>query len=164
MSTLNYQHPGDAGRDKLKQFRLKLFGPSRTDVWNALAGEIGATVEQRGFWKGACVVADVPPWRVVLDTHTVSNGETSTTYTRVRAPFVNADGFRFTIHRKSIFTALGKLLGMQDVEVGYPAFDEKFVIRGNDQGKLRRLFANARLRELLQSQPSVHLTVKDDEG
>jgi hypothetical protein len=82
----------------------------------------------------------------------------------MRAPFANADGFRFTVYRKSIFTALGKLLGMEDVEVGYPAFDEAFVIKGIDHAKLRQLFANARLRSLLEVQRSIHFTVKDDEG
>jgi hypothetical protein len=164
MSPLDYQAPRNARPEKRKQLRMKVFGPSKADVWNALAAEIGATFEKGGFWKGARVVADVPPWRVVLDTYTVSNGETSTTYTRLRAPFVNADGFRFTIYRKSIFTALGKMLGMQDIEVGYPEFDDAFVIKGNSESKLRQLFASARLRQLLAAQPSVYFTVKDDEG
>ena len=164
MTTLNYQSGDDAQPEQRKQWRMKLFGPSKADVWNAMAGEIGATFEQGGFWKGSRVVADVPPWRVVLDTYTVSNGKTSTTYTRMRAPFVNADGFRFTVYRKSVFTAIGKMLGMQDVEVGYPQFDEDFVIKGNDESKLRRLFANERLRQLIEAQPSIHFTVKDDEG
>src|SRR5215218_2767009 len=102
MSMLNYQKADDAKPEKRKQFRMKLFGPSRDDVWAALAAETGARFEKGGFWSGrARVVADVPPWQVVLDTYTVSNGKTSTTYTRMRAPFVNADGFRFTVYRKS---------------------------------------------------------------
>jgi hypothetical protein len=82
----------------------------------------------------------------------------------MRAPYVNKDGFRFTIYRKSIFSGLGKALGMQDVEVGYPEFDDAFIIKGNDEAKLRTLFANPRIRQLLEMQPSIHLTVKDDEG
>ena len=81
-----------------------------------------------------------------------------------RAPYVNKDGFRFTIYRKSIFSGLGKLLGMQDVEVGYPEFDEAFIIKGNDEAKLRALFANDHIRQLIEMQPAVYLTVKDDEG
>jgi hypothetical protein len=165
MSTLNYQSGDDAKPEDRKRLRMKLFGPSRADVWNALANEIGARFEKGGFWNGRDrVVADVGPWEVVLDGYTVSNGKTSTTYTRMRAPYVNADGFRFTVYRKSIFTSLGKMLGMHDVEVGYPAFDEEFVIKGNDEFKLRRLFANDRLRALIDAQPSIHFKVKDDEG
>ena len=161
---LNYQSPKDAKPEKLKRLRMNWFGPSRGDVWRSLAEEINARYETGGFWRGDRVVADVPPWQVVLDTFTVSTGETSSTYTRMRAPYVNADGFRFTVFRSHIFTGLSKFLGMQDVEVGYPGFDEAFVIKGNSESKLRQLFANARLRELLAAQPSVYFSVKDDEG
>jgi outer membrane protein assembly factor BamB len=93
-----------------------------------------------------------------------SSGDSSYTYTRIRAPFINKDGFRFTVYRKSIFSGLGKMLGMQDVEVGYPEFDEAFIIKGNDETKLRALFANERIRQLIEMQPHIYLTVKDDEG
>ena len=99
-----------------------------------------------------------------MDTYTESSGDSSYTYTRIRAPFVNKDGFRFTIYRKSIFSGLGKMLGMQDVEVGYPEFDDAFIIKGNDEAKLRALFANERIRQLIEMQPHIYLTVKDDEG
>ena len=55
----------------------------------------------------------------------------------MRAPYVNPEGFRFTIYRKGIFSELGKLLGMQDIEVGDPEFDEAFIIKGNDEFKVR---------------------------
>lgn len=84
--------------------------------------------------------------------------------TRIRAPYVNPDHFRFTIYRRGFFSELGKWLGMQDVEVGHPDFDRDFVIKGSDESKLRALFANARMRERITSQPRIHLTVKDHEG
>jgi hypothetical protein len=164
MAPLDYQSPRDATPERLKQLRLRWFGASRADVWRALADEINARYEKGGLWRGDRVVADSGPWQLVLDTFTVSTGETAATYTRMRAPYVNADGFRFTIFRKHFFTGLAKFFGMQDVEVGYPAFDEAFVIKGNSESKLRQLFANVRLRELLAAQPSVYFTVKDDEG
>ena len=79
-------------------------------------------------------------------------------------PYVNKDGFQFTIYRTGIFSGLGKWLGMQDVDVGYPEFDEAFVIKGNDEAKLRALFANPRIRQLIEIEPDIHLTVQGDEG
>ena len=149
-------------------FLRQLFGPSKEEIWRQLCSEIGAQYVQGGFWKGDKVQAHHGQWTITLDTYTVSHSDGhrrySTTYTRMRAPYVNKDGFRFTIYRKSIFSGLGKLLGMQDVEVGFPEFDEAFVIKGNDEGKLRALFANPRIRQLIEMQPDVHFTVKDDEG
>lgn len=149
-------------------FLRQLFGPSREEIWRQLSSEIDAQYVEGGFWKGDKVQTRHEQWTITLDTYTVSHstGKThsSTTYTRIRAPYVNKDSFRFTIYRKGFFSDLGKMLGMQDVEVGYPEFDEAFIIKGNDEQKLRELFANERIRQLLEMQPAVHLTVKDDEG
>ena len=141
----------------------KLFGPSQAEVWRQLCNEIGADFVDGDFWRGPKVVARVDEWTVTLDTYTVSTGRSRVAYTRLRAPYVNRDGFCFTIYRKTIFSGLGKLLGMQDIEMGDPFFDEQFIIKGNDEGKVRALFAHAPLRELIQMQPAIHLTVKDDE-
>ena len=140
------------------------FGPSKEDIWRELCREIGADFIEGGFWKGAKVQAHFGPWSVTLDTYTVSSGQTQITYTRMRAPYVNADGFRFTIYREGIFSGLGKLLGMQDIEVGDPEFDEAFIIQGNDESKVRDLLADPKLRALIAAQPEIHLTVKDSEG
>lgn len=103
-------------------------------------------------------------WTITLDTYTVSTGKSHVTYTRMRAPYVNADGFRFKIYRKNIFSGIGKYFGMQDLEVGYPEFDNDFIIKGNDESKVRSLFMNDKIRALIQQQPSISLEVKDDEG
>ena len=53
---------------------------------------------------------------------------------------------------------------MQDVVVGHEDFDRDFVIKGTDEGKLRALFQNPKLRDLIAAQPEIHLTVKDKDG
>lgn len=53
---------------------------------------------------------------------------------------------------------------MQDVEVGHQDFDRDFVIKGTDAAKLRQLFGNARIRELIAAQPRIHFEVKDANG
>lgn len=141
-----------------------IFGPSQKEIWEKLSNEIHANFVDGGFWRGDKVVAKVGEWTVTLDTFTVSNGKTSTTYTRIRAPYVNKDGFRFKIYRKSIFSDLGKLFGMQDIEIGIPMFDEEFIIQGNDLQKVKDFFSNPKICELIETQPDIYFTVKDDEG
>jgi len=82
----------------------------------------------------------------------------------MRAPFVNRDGFRFTIYRRGLFSDLGKLLGMQDIEIGDAEFDRDFVIKGNNEAQVLTLFGSLRVRQLIQAQSSIRLEVKDDEG
>lgn len=143
----------------------QLFGPSQEGIWRQLAEQIGGDYEDRGFWRGGQVVrAHVGEWTVSLDTYAVHTGTVTMLYTRLRAPFVNADSFRFQVAREGFFWKVGKVLGARDVEVGIEEFDRDFVIRGNDESRLRSLFADEKVRALLQAQPEVHFEVKDDEG
>jgi hypothetical protein len=145
-------------------FLKKIFGSNRDEIWRQLSDEIGGEFVEGSFTKSSRVKVQIKEWVVTLDTFTVSTGNSSTTYTRMRAPYVNPDQFRFTIYRRSVFSNLGKLLGMQDVSIGEAAFDEAFIIKANDEAKVRQLFQIAKLREMVASQPRIHLTVKDDEG
>lgn len=137
-----------------------LFGPSSDEIWRRLCLELGGDYVEGGFFKASKVRISHKQWTITFDTYS----DDDTTYTRIRAPYVNKAGFRFTIYRKGIISSLGKLLGMQDVEVGHSRFDDDFIIQGNDETRLRALFANERIRTLIERQPKIHLAVKDDEG
>ena len=136
-------------------FLQRLFGPSRETIWRQLAEEIDAIYVDE--WRGDRVVASHDGWRVTLDTE--HNPATKVSDTRMRARFSNPSDFRFTIYRKGLLSGLATHLGMQDVEVGHEAFDREFVIKGNDEHRLKRLFGNARIRALLEAQPAVHFAV-----
>lgn len=141
-----------------------LFGPSKAEVWQQLSLEIGGNFDPGGFWSGAKVQGFHSQWVITLDTFTVNHGKSHSTYTRMRAPYVNPDGFHFTVYRKGLFSGLAMLFGTQDVSVGHGQFDDDFIIQGNDEKKVVALFANSRIRELLAAQPAIYFTVKDDEG
>jgi len=143
---------------------MGLFGPSKKEIWQQLADEIQADYVNMGFWSGDRVEAHIDNWVVVLDTYTVSTGKTSVTYTRMRAPFVNLNNFYFKIYRTGIFSGLGKMLGMEDINIGYEEFDEDFVIKSNSEEMVKQLFSNKSIRGLIQEQPQISLEIKDDEG
>ena len=144
--------------------RRAMFGPSHKEIWRQLSAETQATFVEGGFLKGDKVQATHGEWTVTLDKYVVSTGKVTIVYTRMRAPYVNPDGFRFRVYRKGIFSDLGKMFGMQDVEVGIPDFDRDFIIKGNDEGKLRQLFASPKIRALISEQKELDFSVKDDEG
>lgn len=141
-----------------------LFGPNKEEIWRQLAHEIKANYVDGGFWNGCKVQAQFKEWTITLDTYVVSTGKSTITYTRLRAPYVNADNFRFTVYRKSIFTGIAKFLGAQDIEIGERYFDDAFVIQGTSKERVIAFFGNPRIRELIQKQPSIYLHVRDDEG
>jgi hypothetical protein len=139
-------------------FLRELFGRSREEIWRKLASEIDATYVDGNFWNRGKVQASHAGWLITLEEHGKYH------HTHMRAPFLNPGGFRFSVYRKRIFSELGKSLGMQDVEVGHQDFDRDFVIKGTDDTKLRGIFGNARIRELIAAQPRVHFEVKDAHG
>lgn len=144
--------------------KRRWFGSNRSEIWQQLADGISATYVPGGFARGDKVVATHGEWTLTLDTYVVPAGNAPIVFTRLRAPYVNPDGFRFHIYRRSVFTELGKLLGMQDIEIGVEPFDHDFVIKSNDEDRVRSLLADAKLRQLLERQPGISLEVKDSEG
>jgi hypothetical protein len=120
-------------------------GPSKDEVWQQLSQEMGAEFVDEGFRKGSKVRAHVGPWIVTLDMG-ISDRDGESPVTRLRAPYINPDGFQFTIYRKGIFSALGKLVGMQD------------------ESKVVSLFSDTRIRQTIQAQPQIRLRVKRSEG
>jgi len=142
----------------------RMFGPSREEIWRQLSEEIDATYIDGGFWKGDKVEATQGDWTVTLDTYTVSTGKSAAVFTRMRAPYVNPDGFRFNISRRHFFSGIAKFFGKQDLEIGDEAFDADFIIQANDEFKIKQLLGNSRIRALLASQPRIQFKVVDDEG
>lgn len=139
-----------------------LFGQSREKIWRQLAREVGGQFLDGTIFKPSAVQARADDWIITLDT--LSDPNTGSTYTRLRAPYYNPEGFRFEIYRAGFFTELWKGMGMQDIEVGHPRFDRDFVIKGNRPGRVRRLFDNREIRRLIDALPRIRLSVKAHEG
>ena len=142
----------------------EIFGPSKREVWSQLSEFIGADYVDGGFFGKNKVVVHVKEWTITLDTYTVSTGKSSITYTRMRAPYINKDGLYFRIYKAGIFSDLGRLLGMQDIQIGFEEFDTDYVIKGNNAEKIRELFSKTSIRSLIELQPRFSLQIKDDEG
>ena len=143
---------------------MLLFGPSRKEVWRQLSTQIDAQYVPGTFWKGDKVVAEHGDWMITLDTYAVSTGKVVLVFTRMRAPYVNPSGFRFTVYRKSVFSGIAKFFGMQDIEIGDSPFDDGFIIKSTDESRVRELLANQTIRDLITKQKDIQFSVKDDEG
>ena len=132
-------------------------GPSKNDVWRQIASDIGAEYQDGGLFGSDVLRYRSGDWEITLDTWTETAGDDSTTYTRMRALFVNKDVLSFKISRAGLFAPIGTFLGIHDIQIGDPHFDENFVIQGNNSAKLRWLLGDATLKEMIQVQPDLCL-------
>jgi hypothetical protein len=134
-----------------------VLGPSRNEVWGQLSQQIGAKFEPGGFRRSGKVVATYAGLEITLDTYAVSSGRSSTTYTRLRAPYVSEDGFRFNVYTKTAFSSMGLFLeGAKDVVIDDPLFDQQFVITTSSETKIRQLLGEPHIRLALESERDVH--------
>jgi hypothetical protein len=90
----------------------KLFGPSKEAIWRQLCAETGAEYCEGSWMRGDKVKATHGEWTITLDTFTVSTGKSVVVFTRMRAPYINPDHFRFTICRRGFFGDIAKWFGM----------------------------------------------------
>lgn len=143
---------------------FNFFGPSKEEIWSQIANDIGGEFIDAGFWGKDILKYKHKDWEILLDTYKQSTGKTQTTYTRLRVPFINKNGLRFNIFRKGFFSSIGKFFGMQDIEIGDFNFDEKFIIKGNFESKIKHLLNDQNLKRLFDKQKRLNIQIMDDEG
>jgi hypothetical protein len=135
---------------------LDWFGPSRTEIWRKLSAQLGGAYTPKTWLRSDRIDVQHEHWVVTLDTYTVHANNTHVPYTRLRAPFRDREGFRCKVSRK--------WLKLQDVATGDEPFDRAFVIKTNDERKVRAFLDHAELRRLLTAQKAITLSVEDHEG
>jgi hypothetical protein len=71
--------------------------------------------------------------------------------TILSARFPNRSGFRFALHEEGFLDDVGKFFGMQDVEIGYPDFDDRILVKTNDAARVRTMLTDDLTRQVLLS-------------
>lgn len=133
---------------------------SRREAWQAVADRVDGEFVAGKRSSGDQVHVDHGPWSVRLDTYTVSTGQTSVTYTRVRSFYVARDDFTLRISRRHVGTWLAGLFGAYPATVGDADMDEKYIVKSSNEARTRSFLMDTRLRELVKVQPSLRLEVR----
>jgi hypothetical protein len=114
---------------------------ARNGIWRAFASRHGlAFVSVEGPWyarRPARIEGRLGTVPCTIDTFTISNGKSSTMYTRLRTTAMEAMPLDARVYRETIFGALGDLFGTQDVKVGDPSFDASFVVKASHDDLVR---------------------------
>ncbi len=139
---------------------MKLFGPPLKEVWQQLAVEVNADFVKGGFAKSARVEKSYNNWTILLDTYTVNTGKSSVTYTRMRVPYKRENDINFKLSRKNIFSCIGRMFGMPLVETYDYDFNDEFVLKGNDETVIKKIFQNQSIKDMIKFQKRLILKVK----
>jgi hypothetical protein len=113
------------------------------------------------------VVAKAGTSPIALDLKMEAGADTVPSWlvTRIRAPYVARDTFAFSVKRLrarlsdgALLHGMARLSGRHKVEAGDLGFDRDLLITANDTDKVRVLLADPRIRDLIQSQPSLDIS------
>ncbi len=133
---------------------------TRREAWHAVASSLdGQCVEGARPAQDKAVFQHLH-WTIVLDTYTVSTGQRTVTYTRIRALFTGSDDFKLTVVRRNWLSRFDIVLRARTIRVGSRMFDEKYVTRTNNEGRTRSLLNSSDVRGLIMVQPSLRLEIR----
>lgn len=136
----------------------------------ALAQRLGLELKTRpakfGFEPTPTVEGPHRGRAVRFFSFTTGSGKSRTTWCAVSAAFAGAGTFTLDLQAQNIVGRIAVALGMQDIRIGDPAFDEAFIIKSNDPAyAAAALLPEIRARLLGERQHGAtgHLAVKDGE-
>ena len=132
------------------------------ETWAEFCGRVDAAVSE--YVRTGRARVRYRGWCVMLDTNVVPAGAAASVITRMRAPFVGRRAFHFKLQRRDLLDALARRLRIHSSETGQGDFDREFVIRSENDEAVRQLFDPPDIRRLIQSQPSINLEARGDDG
>jgi hypothetical protein len=115
----------------------------RRKSWQALARRLGLRYENDQIYG----VLHGQQVHVFLEAR--GSGRNRTVYTVVSSMIVPAFDLGLTIYRHGFFSTVGEWMGMKDIDIGDPAFDQAFVIKGDEPSRVQALLAHGGLRAAL---------------
>lgn len=127
------------------------------EAWKLLSDELdGEFIAGKGF-KSPKVVLPYKNFEFCLDTYTVSTGQSTVTYTRMRTIFINKEELWFKTYKEGFFAKIGKALGMPDIEIGDIDVDNKLIIKGYSEHLIKDLLSRDAIKEKLINIKKINL-------
>ncbi len=141
-----------------------IFGPDQDEVWGGIARQINATYTPSDWLKKGRIDLRGPNYIITLDTYSEMQGKYRHTYTRMRSPFRNTKHVGMNIYRETGFSWLGKLIGMSDIVIGDPLFDNEFIVQGRPESMVVAFLDDRKLRRMIKAQPDIAFKIRNDDG
>ncbi|MBF4693644.1 hypothetical protein [Fusibacter ferrireducens] len=122
---------------------------NKKNTWEELSKKRNGVHEKATFTKQEKVTFQYKNNIILLEGYMTIVGNTPIVNTRIRTIFKNPHQLNFKIYHEGFFSSIGKMLGMQDILIGDDEFDQRFVVKSNDEKKIKQLLNDYKLKSLL---------------
>jgi len=136
-------------------------GESENEIWKTIAEQLNTTEGKKKYYT-AQFPTEKHSVTIHVDVDHDSSEDEEGPITSFTARLSDQTSFRFRVEKQNLKHSIGKLFGMQDVIVGHPEFDKKFLIQSNDETKVKELFSNAEVSAALLKQPVTHCEIREN--
>jgi len=136
----------------------------KTSIWKEFSIQTNGTFKEGYSWHSDSVEITHKKWTIIFDNYTLWSGKYSSKMTRIIVPISLKDNFRFEIYPEELIRKIEKIFGVQDIEIGYPEFDKAFIVKSNNEFKIKSLLRNANIRNLLLEQKNLNIQLSNQNG
>ena len=135
----------------------QIVGNTTDELWQQVSADLA---DDETFEYNVLLVKGGTPVELVIDIDLGGGFEGGSAYVSFTAAVSPAHDFRFALHHEDWIDRAGKLLGLEDVEIGYPEFDAALIIKTDDKDRTQQIFSDASTRATFQSLRlfTLHLT------
>ncbi|MDF3026069.1 MAG: hypothetical protein K0S23_376 [Fluviicola sp.] len=145
-----------------------IFAKDHTSVWKQFAAENnGNYIIGKGSHFDRVEISYLN-YLIIFDQYifyqVVGGRSFDTQFTRIRMEFKSRDDLQFRLTHQYLVDIIGKIFGLQDIQIGDKLFDRSFLIKGNDEFKVQTLLSNEVIKEIILAQKDIHLQILKEEG
>jgi len=131
------------------------------EVWQAYSQSTNGEIILSNILRNGVdqrVISPIGPWKVALDTVTMYNPSVHTR-TCMKLPFFNPTGLQFSLQKNDLAAKFKAIFGKKQILTGSADFDKKFTISGSDPEKIRQIFSDPAVQELVGRQPHINFEI-----
>lgn len=126
----------------------------RRAAWRAFATRVGGRFLEGKKPSGDRILLAREEWTLELDTHVASDGQSNSTWTRVRVFFRGRSGLKLSVRRRHRGDAILRFFGGGGLEWGGRAFLKRYVVRGKPESRVRPALPPPLIEAMLAHDPA----------
>jgi hypothetical protein len=136
---------------------------AHTQAWQEVATRAHLTFVPGNLFKRPHVVGTFRERALKLNTYMTGGAKNRSSWTRITLAVNNPADVYLSLHDEGVLSAIGKMLGAEDVQTGDEEFDRRFVVKSRPPTFATELFAWRGLRLRLMQARSLNVEVKGSE-
>jgi hypothetical protein len=134
---------------------------TKQQKWRTAAAQLGLSFRAGGAGSIGTISGRLHGHAVAISTFTRGSGNSRQTYTKYKVRHSTRLPGEFNMVKQGLRHRLGKVFGLQDIEVGNPAFDELILLRASNPVGVKHFLTprlQGKIRSLVLFNPDVVIT------